>query len=64
MPDVQSAKEYSAEAFAEDSTDAQVGSPPKVVLPPEATVPENAPKHHEGPLAPGTIIKVKKKEEF
>jgi hypothetical protein len=37
------------------------GPPPEAILPPTAVVPENAPKFTEGPLAKGTVIKVKKK---
>lgn len=37
------------------------GAPPEAVLPETAVVPESAPKYTAGPLAIGTVLKVKKK---
>jgi hypothetical protein len=57
----QAKKEYEQAVQFEASHSDPIGSPPEVVLPESATVPETAPKFTAGPLAAGTTIKVKKK---
>jgi len=56
--------DYLKSAEAEEKTAqhiAPAGAPPEAILPATAVVPESAPKFTEGPLAKGTVIKVKKK---
>ena len=54
-------KDILADVTEPVTADEKIGAPPPAELPKEAKVPENAPKHHKGPVPPGAEIKVKKK---